>query len=195
MHRLVLIDPSRVDTLVAPAASRRIAWIALWMLVAVFAGGTLVVARDHLRPPERARRFGWNYSYGLYQAEGAIAGQQVHPTARQAVFVVPVEGPWLQVTVWVDHPDVATHPVEARVWANGRPIMTSRLSSSEPVTTYVRVRDGSRRVVLQTWVNRVVRRRDGGQGDDREHGLLIRWGSVAIPLAGRIAGSPSAALK
>ena len=52
-----------------------------------------------------------------------------------------------------------------------------------PMTVYIQVPDNDRRMMLKTWVSRVVRPSDFGIRDNRYLGLLVRWDFVDKPAA------------
>jgi hypothetical protein len=90
----------------------------------------------------------------------------------------------MSVTVSVNHRDLVRKPVDVRVWSDGRIVLSTTLRDSSPVTEYVRVPAGEDRMVLETWVSRVVRPRDVGLTDPRELGVMVRWEFVdAFPVA------------
>jgi hypothetical protein len=99
------------------------------------------------------------------------------------VTVVDAPGPWMKLTVSVNHPDVAQKPVDVRVWRDGEEVISASLNDSRPVTEYVRVPEGHPRIVLETWVNRVLRPADFGVPDARELGLMVQWEFVDTPAA------------
>ena len=119
-----------------------------------------------------------DYSTGLYPPEGDPPFQW---TRQRAVFVVPVEKRWMALTVLVNHPDVGQKPVEVKVWADRKLRLSTRLSSSEPVTEYIPAGDGEKRMMLETWVNRTAHPSDFGSNDQRELGLWVRWTFVDVP--------------
>jgi len=55
------------------------------------------------------------------------------------------------------------------------------LRSTDPVIEFVRLPEGVSRVVLETWVSRVVRPRDFGLDDPRTLGLMVAWAFVDAP--------------
>jgi hypothetical protein len=156
------------------------AWICLWAVVVVFVAGTVYSARDQLRVPFRAARFGWPYSYGFFAPETGPGGQ-FRWAGRKAVAVVDAPEPWMKLTVSVNHADVARRPVAVRVWRDGDEVLKATLRSAQPVIEYVRVPEGRQRVVLETWVDRVVRPADFGVPDPRELGVMVQWEFVAAP--------------
>jgi hypothetical protein len=179
---LLLIDPAVLDARL-PFARRRGAWVAVWAIVLLFAGGTLVSGWTGLRPPRRAARFGWHYTYGFYDPETEADGTEHRWAAKNAVAVVDTPDPWLRLTVWVNHLDIAQKPVDVQVWRDDTPVLSTRLTSMAPVVRYLRVPTGKPRVIIQTRVNRAVNPKDFGSSDDRELGLIVKWEPVFRPPA------------
>jgi hypothetical protein len=149
-------------------------WVVVWMLALGYTAATAYVGRTAMSLPRRSAAADLDYSYGFYAPE---ADGSFRWAAKEAVVVIPAPAGrrWLAVTVWVQHIDVAKNPVDVKVWTNRELIVQTRLSSIEPVTRYVRVPDGDKRVILETWVSRTLRPRDFGVPDDRELGLLVGW--------------------
>jgi hypothetical protein len=150
-------------------------WAAIVGLVAVFAVGTVQLARTSLRVPVRSMRFGWPYSYGFYFPEPDGSGGEQRWARQRAVAVVEATGPVMELTVGVNHYDIEASPVDAKVWRDGELVLEERLQSTTPVTRVVSVPAGHRHIVIDTWVSRVVRPKDLGVEDGRELGLQVRW--------------------
>jgi hypothetical protein len=162
-------------------------WPLVIVLSLVYVAGTAHAAATSLRVPVRAQRGGWPYSHGLYSDLGESDRDQGRWTGRRAVAVVKGSGEWMAVTVSVDYRRIgretasvplahsAVRPVDARVWRNGELILQQRLTTTAPVTKYVRVAGGEQWILLETWVSRVLRPRDFGVPDDRELGMKIQW--------------------
>lgn len=175
-HRL---RAAPVESTLEIARMRR-EWMAVAIIVGVFAAGTLYSARTGLRVPRRAERFGWDYSYGFYYPEPAVDGSDFRWAQKRAVAVVEVPRPWMRLTIAVNHLDIANNPVDVRLWCDGRRVLDTRLASVTPVVRYVRM-PNRRRVTLESWVSRVVRPRELGVADARELGLLVQWTFVDGP--------------
>jgi hypothetical protein len=156
------------------------AWPAVWAVAILSVAGTVYSARHELRVPERAARFGWPYSYGWYGPETDANGE-FRWAGRHAVAVIEATKPWMKLTVSVNHADIARRPVNVRVWRDTEEVLATTLLSPLPITEYVAVRDGHPRVVLETWVDRVVRPADFGVPDSRELGLMVRWDWADAP--------------
>ena len=138
-----------------------------------------------VRSAVRAQRAGWPYSYGFYGPEPDGSGGEYRWAQRRAVAVIDASGRWLALTVWVNHLDVGARPVDTKAWVDGRLVVDTRLVSTAPVTKYVRVADGEKRVLVETRVSRVIKPSDFGVPDDRELGLLVKWRFMTAPPADR----------
>jgi hypothetical protein len=90
----------------------------------------------------------------------------------------------MRLTVSINHSDLSRKPVDVRVWCNDRVVLEKTLQTPDPVTEFVRMPDGEDRVVLETWVSRVMRPRDFGGSDPRDLGLMVQWDFVDAPSAG-----------
>jgi hypothetical protein len=162
----------------APAIRWRsdtLGWSVAAALVVAHLAGTTIVSAGALRVPERARRIGWSYNYGLYGVEVDAAGTPYRWTEREAVAVVETPEPWLKLTAWASHPDAADRPVTIRVWVDGRPALESVRHDGTPVTAWIAIPAGTPRVVIRTSVDRTWRPADHGGSDTRELGMAIAW--------------------
>ena len=81
----------------------------------------------------------------------------------------------MEVSIAVNHHDIQDHPVDAKVWIDGSLALDTRLTDTSWRTFPVRVPDGERRVILETWVSRVLNPFEFGVMDGRQLGLLVRW--------------------
>jgi O-Antigen ligase len=153
---------------------RRSTAIAAIALV-VFAAGTVHLAEGALRVPARAQRTGWQYRYGFYSTEFDAAGNAFRWTGRHAVAVVDATTQHIELTVSVNHPDLASHPVHARVWCDGAEVIDTTLSDSHVVTRRVDIPKGVRAVMIETRVDRTERPSDHGASDARDLGLMVAW--------------------
>lgn len=164
------------DAGVEPGNGQRFSRAALALcLLAVAYAGTMAIPND-LRPPFRAARFGFPYSYGVYP-EGA---DQVW-TAEHGVTVLDATQDWLKLTVWVSHPDADRKPVSVDVWVDRDHVINDRVRRGERIYRHVRV-PKSRRFVLEAKVDRTFRPSEHGQSsDDRDLGLAMKWEFVERP--------------
>jgi O-antigen ligase len=180
---LRLVSPERHENgPVLPKRSEGAAWAAAVLLVAAHVGGTWAVAGRALSVPERAVRFGWNYTYGFYELERPAGATPFRWTTRRAVSVIRVEGKWLKLSVWGSHPDLAERPVAVRIWRDREPVLQLSLRDAAPVTRYVPVPEGQTRVILRVDVDRTWRPSDQGAADARELGIAVAdWSFVERP--------------
>jgi hypothetical protein len=162
-------------------ARNRFNWLVVLGLAVTCSLGTWYLARHELRIANLAMRVGWDYSYGLYDAEREPNGRVFRWTMQRAVAVIPAPKRWLKLTVLVNHADLAAKPVQAKVWRDGVLVLDRRLTQIAPVTEYLRVRDGDARVALDFWCSRVFRPSDVGLNDSRELGLQVNWDFVDGP--------------
>ena len=162
----------------APTWTASLTWGALVGLVCLFAVGTAYVSATRLRPPVRAQWLGLPYGYGWNMVEAAPSGGEQHWARRRATAVVPARDRWLRLRVGVNHLDVASRPVHAKVWVDGALVIDTKLTTPDPVFRYVELPPGQRATLIETWVDRVVRPREFHVPDDRELGLLVQWDFV-----------------
>jgi hypothetical protein len=163
------------------SARGSVIWSLVLGMAMACALGTWYVARHDLRIANLATKVGWDYSYGLYDVEREPGGRVFRWTMQRAVAVIPVPKPWLKLTVQVNHADLATKPVQAKVWLDGVLVLDEQQTRIAPVTEYVRVPDGDARVALDFWCSRVFRPSDVGLNDPRELGLQVEWEFVDAP--------------
>jgi hypothetical protein len=149
-------------------------WTAIGLVVVLFGIGTATSAAGTLRVPVRAQRVGWPYAYGFYPPEHDQVGE-FRWTAGHAVAVIDAPTRTLEVSVSANHRDLAEHPVEARVWCDGKLVIEARLTDSSPVVQRVRLPDGEARVLIETRASRTVRPSDFGLPDERTLGVMVRW--------------------
>ncbi len=183
-----LVDPPRGP---APASGRQ--WIPMLAAVVLFAAGTAWMAATSLRVPARAQRFGWPYSYGFYNPATRTFGPGPGWTGRRAVWVFEPSSAWIALTVSADYRGVSgsgftvgsghvlTRPSDVQLWCNGSPLLRTRLTTTEPTTTYVRVPPGQRWMFVESSVSRGVPLRELGMDDDGEIGVRIDWTPVDAP--------------
>jgi hypothetical protein len=173
------------------------AWTVIAVALAVYAAGTVWAAGNELRVPVRAARGGWAYSYGFYPPERGEDGGDYRWTRQRAVAVIDAPARWLALTLSVNPLKIAGGPsasgsgrntpiraVDVKVWRDRQLVVEEHLTSTAPVTEYISVPDGGQRVLLETWVSRVIRPRDIGVAGDRELGLLVKWDFLDAPPAG-----------
>ena len=170
-------DPSDLR----PATMGKHRWLGIVAVLCLFLAGTAYAARHDLRVARRAARADWRYNYGFYEPEQTAEGRAFRWAQKQAVIALPVEAPWMRLTVSVNHSDLARNPVDVRVWVADGLVIDTTLGTSTPAIRYVRMPESEQRVVVETWVSRVMRPRDYGAADPRDLGLIVQWEFVDSP--------------
>jgi uncharacterized membrane protein len=150
-------------------------WMLLAAAIAVFAIGTFHTSLTSLRVPMRARQGGWNYVYGFHEIERTPGGDVFRPTDQHAVAVVRASSPVVKLAVWVTRPDVATHPVLARVWHDDRLVLETVLRDNHPVTTDVVIDRDPRMLMVRTYLDRTV------PASPPDLGLAVQWTFADTP--------------
>jgi hypothetical protein len=143
----------------APAAGAgppRWQWVAAIVIVSAVAVGQASAARGDLRVPHRAQRSQLAFGYGLTPPEGLSELGEFRWAARRTVAVLPIQAPWLQLTIWAAHSDVATRPVEYTVVMGGREVIAQTVSDREPRTFYLQMPDGVRVAMIELHASRDV---------------------------------------
>jgi hypothetical protein len=157
--------------------SRR-AWMSVAAIALIFAAGTTISAVGDLRVPVRAQRVGWPFIYGFYYPEPDGEGGEYRWARQRATAVVDAPSRVLALSVWVNHRDIETRPVDVKAWCDGTLVLQSTLNRTSRITKYVSLPPGEKRVVVDTWVSRVVHPKDLGVEDSRELGLMVKWAFV-----------------
>lgn len=134
------------------------AWTAVMAVVLLHAAATLVAARDELRVPNRAARFGWVFERGFHPLE-AGGGIEFRWSRRRGIIAIPARGPYLRLTYWVHHPDASTRPVHVQLRAAGNTVVDEWLSDHQARVVYVRMKDG---ISLEVEVDRTWTPPGGG---------------------------------
>jgi hypothetical protein len=165
------------------------AWGLALALVVCSIGGTAYAAATGLRPPRRALRADWPYMYGMHDLERVGNEPAFRWTGQRAVAVVRVDADYVKLRFRVAHPDLVTHPVDAKIWrtdASGQRLLIAvTLTDAAPVTVYVRAPEDRGRMMVETWVSRTWTPRDHGQADTRRLGLAVDdWTFVRTPPPG-----------
>lgn len=176
----------------APAPLSKSAVAAVSASVLAYVVGTIIVATTELRVPVRAQRFGWPYAHGVYEPEVDALGRRQQWTKRRAVIVLEAPTAWIALTLSIDHlsmlrgavrPQTApTRPVDVSVRQDGVQVFARRVTTTAPVTEYLRVREGQRWVLLETSVSRTFKPMEFGVADERELGVLLKWDFVDDPM-------------
>ena len=150
-------------------------WVVAWGLVVVYLGAFATESWTHLRPPHRANRADWNYSYGMYHPDPHPDGGTFQWTGTRGLTVVPLTDRWIEVSAWTHHPDIGERPVSLQVSVDGTPLIESVRSTGEPVVGSVRIPENRLRVTIEVQVDRTWSPADHGEADTRELGAGFRW--------------------
>jgi hypothetical protein len=161
-------------------------WAAVALVVVSYAAGLTYLSRGPLRAPMRAQRVDRPYSYGFYPPEPDTSGANYRWAARRAAAAIEAPTRWMSLSVGVNHLDIQSRPVDAKVWLDGRLVIDERIESIAPITKNFEIPAGEKRVVLETWVSRVVHPRDFGVADARELGLLVQWNFLNEPVTPQV---------
>ena len=166
---------------------------AIAVLLVVFAAGTVHAAVTDLRVPVRAQRGGWSYSAGFYRPGEPRFGAGPGWTARRAVAVVQPRTEWVAVTVSADHRAVPgssmagsstpapVRPSDVKVWCDGTLVVDTTLTTTAPLTTYVRGHERGKWLLLESQAGRLVPLQQLGIDDRREIGIQLTWTDAAHP--------------
>jgi O-antigen ligase len=154
-------EPGRV-------AAARWRWSAAFALAALVAAGQARAAAGDLGLPRRAQKSGLPFAYGVTAPEGLSEFGEFRWAAGRGVSVQPPLGPWLQLTIWTAHPDVASRPVHYEVALDGRAVVSADSHDREPRTYYLQMPRGERMIVLEFAASRDVHR-------DRALQLATAW--------------------
>jgi len=164
-----------------PLSPRR--WAAVAVMTLLFVGGTSYAAATSLRLASRAQRAGFTFKYGLYDPEPDKEWGGVRWARQRSAIVIDAKSREMEVSVAVNHRDIESRPVDAKVWIDGSLALDTRIADTSWRVVPVHVPDGEQRVVLETWVSRVVNPFEFGVMDGRELGLMVRWRFLDVPPA------------
>jgi hypothetical protein len=177
---LLLVAPSELFKAGRSTLSSR-SWMVMIALLASHVALTAYTGRHNLRVPQRAVRFDWPYMYGMAPPERS-AGEEFRWTSGRAVAVIPIEKPWLRITVWTDRPDLALHPLHATVMVAGHAIIDEDVGDTTPLVREVRVPDGQKRVLIETRASPARRPApDALDGEMQDRRLAIAWTFIDAP--------------
>ena len=155
-----------------PGAARGLA-VALVALVALHAAGTAVVARGWLSVPERARRAHRDYVVGAYELEPLAGATSFRWTTGDARFLWAAKTRWLLLRLWVQHPDVASSPVQVTVATRCAVIVDETLKSPVPINVAVELPEGAEMFEATVRASRTWQPADHPPGDTRQLGVAL----------------------
>jgi hypothetical protein len=164
-----------VDSYSSPAnRSRplRREWAAILLVLGCFLGGTVYEARTELRPPRRALRIAFPYSYGFLPDRN---DPTIRWTGAKAVEVFPAEKRWFKLVIGDVAPDAAVKPVRVKVSINREVILEVDRRGNFPITRWVRMPVGGTPLLMQIDVSRTWRPSEfRGGSDERARGVAVR---------------------
>jgi hypothetical protein len=181
-----------VNTTAAPSESGRLAglaqkrgaWIAVWALAIVFAGGTAWVAHNQLRPPHRALMADWNYVNGISRPVATPEGRRLF-ARKDGVAVFGARPGYLRLVFQLPHEDAEADPVRVRIYERDTLQANLLVSDRDEHTLYVRVPEGADRMMIRTRVSREV----PASGDLPARGLILQnWTFVRQAPPGALIG-------
>jgi len=159
-----------------PADRRPIAratWIGAAAVVALFIAGTAYFSTGRLRLPVRIQHLGGDYLYGFSWAEPDGEGGFYRWARMKATAVVPAPTRSLELTVRVNHLDLAAHPTRAKAWVDGKLVIDGTLTAgNDTIKKPVFLPAGEERALIETWADHAV---TAPAGDGRELALMVRW--------------------
>ena len=175
--------PHAVTT--GPAVSKRLAWSAVIVMVAVHATGTLQAARGDLRVPYRSTRWEWSYAYGIENAGDVGIADDHRRTGKRAVFNLAYPRGRgrgrlrLKLSAWLEYPDAPSRPVKAKIWSYGRELVLDETRwDGSRITRYVDTVDtvdGHLAAVDETWVERTWRSPETRRTEIENRGMTLAW--------------------
>ena len=161
------------DGRIGGAGARTIA-VALLALAVLHAGGTAVLARGWLSVPERAKRAHRDYVVGAYDLEPLAGATSFRWTNGDARFLWAAKTRWLLLRLWVQHPDVASSPVQVTVETRcGRVILDEAFTSSAPLSVGVELSDGTDILEATVRTSRTWQPSARPPGDTRQLGVGV----------------------
>jgi hypothetical protein len=155
------------------APTSRAAWVTVAAVALVFAAGTAQLAVGRLRLPVRIQRTGGEYLYGFSWPEPDGEGGEYRWARRKGTAVIPAPTRSLELTLRVNHLDLAEHPTHAKAWVDGRLVWDGTLTATaDTVTREILLPSGERRALIETWADHAV---TAPAPDGRELALMVRW--------------------
>jgi hypothetical protein len=144
-------------------------WAVAWTLVALTALLQWQSAQGPLRVTARALRYGFAYAYGFSAPVPSSEYAALRWTAGHAAAVLSVPARWLELHVFVEHPDAPTRPVHVRVKAGATLVIDEDATAPGPIVRVVEVPPGARFFPLELDVSRTFGERYGLKVGARWH--------------------------
>jgi hypothetical protein len=148
------------------------AWFGGVLIVFIYAGGHLALARGSLKPLARAERWNRDYIIGTYPGERLPQGS-FRWTRKRATFALVAPSQYLVIRFHALHPDIGTHPVKVRITTECQTLVDEFLTDESVDERAIEIPAGQGRVVFNTEVSRTWRPSDFGKPDARELGLAV----------------------
>jgi hypothetical protein len=156
-------------------------WAGVAVVAIAYLVGTGYFAATSLRLASRAQRAGFTFKYGLYDPEPDGDWGEVRWARQRSAIVLDAKSRRMEVSVAVNHRDIESRPVDTKVWIDGSLALDTRLSDTTWRVVPVRIPPGEQRVIVETWVSRVVNPFEFGVTDGRQLGLMVRWRFLDVP--------------
>ena len=82
----------------------------------------------------------------------------------------------LKLSAWLEHPDAAERPVQAKIWTYGRElVLNAKRWDGSRVTRFIDIPGGHRAFVVETWVDRTWRAPEGEGTGIVDRGMTLAW--------------------
>ena len=121
----------------------------------------------------RIQRTGGEYLYGFSWPEPDGEGGEYRWARRKSTAVIPAPTRSLELTLRVNHLDLAEHPTHAKAWVDGKLVWDGTLTAAaDTVTKEVLLPSDERRALIETWADHAV---TAPSPDGRELALMVRW--------------------
>lgn len=175
-----------------PRPIGRVTWAVVTVALVALGAGTAWVGWTRLRPPYRALWADWEYWRGASDPQPGPTGT-FWWTEQESAIVRPAQPGYARIEFWLIHGDLGASPVEVKLWRQHRELMLDTwVRDTEPKVFYMRVPDGARNLLIESWVSHTWNRGDFGGSGPRAVGLAMAdWTFVTSPPAGaRVLESP-----
>jgi O-antigen ligase len=163
--KLTTLDSGRAS--IGDTRPGRLEWMAIIAVLGCFLGGTVYAARTDLRPPRRAVRFHFPFSYGLTADQ---TDPSIRWTGAKAVEVFEADKRWFKLEFGAVAPDAAEKPVDVRVWLNRVQILRVSRHGNFPVTRWIRMPAHGTPLMMEIHVDRTWR----PSTDEEARGIAVR---------------------
>lgn len=90
--------------------------LAVFLMLAIFAGANLISSWKHLSIPKRTEKFGWDQDYGFYGWEKDNRGLDFRWAKKDAGSRIKILGPKIGLLVHASHSDIERNPVRLNIY-------------------------------------------------------------------------------